>query len=266
MNSLNSSRTTQPICINGKPLAGGALPIIITPLVGATREAILDEVAFIVPKQPDLLEWRVDFFAAIGDSQAVIATAEAIRAAAGGIPVLLTRRNVSEGGAPIAIAEAAVVAMYGAACRARCVEMIDYELSNAPDDLRQLREISAANGVAMIMSYHNFALTPDAATLDDKFAAAQRLGADVGKVAVMPKTAADVLTLLAATDRASQTLAIPLISMSMGGVGSLSRIMGWVYGSAATFAVGKSSSAPGQIAIEELRLVLATVRKAVTGG
>ena len=45
---------------------------------------------------------------------------------------------------------------------------------------------------------------------------------------------------------ARETLDIPLISMSMGGVGSLSRIMGWVYGSAATFAVGKSSSAPGQ--------------------
>ena len=53
--------------------------------------------------------------------------------------------------------------------------------------------------------------------------------------------------------------------MSMGGIGSLSRIMGWVYGSAATFAVGKSSSAPGQVAIEELRAVLATSRQAVHG-
>jgi 3-dehydroquinate dehydratase-1 len=91
------------------------------------------------------------------------------------------------------------------------------------------------------------------------------LGADVAKVAVMPKTEQDVLALLAATDRARRTISLPLISMSMGGIGSLSRIMGWVYGSAATFAVGKSSSAPGQIAIEDLRSVLATVRKAVTG-
>ena len=87
----------------------------------------------------------------------------------------------------------------------------------------------------------------------------------VGKVAVMPTNAQDVLELLAATDRAREALDIPLISMSMGGVGSLSRIMGWVYGSAATFAVGKSSSAPGQIAIEDLRATLAVVRKAVTG-
>ena len=255
----------KPILVQGKPLGGGALPVIITPLVGATREAILDEVAAIVPKAPDLLEWRVDFFAAIGDPQAVIATALAIRQAAGGIPVLLTRRNVTEGGVPIPIAEAQVVAMYVAACQARCVELIDYELSNAPDDLKKLREVSAANGVTMIMSYHNFQQTPDAATLDGKFSAAEKLGADVAKVAVMPQNAQDVLVLLAATDRARQSIGIPLISMSMGGVGSLSRIMGGVFGSAATFAVGKSSSAPGQIAIEDLRAVLAVVRKAVNG-
>lgn len=256
---------TRLIEVQGKPLGGGTLPAIITPLVGKTAPAILEEVAAIVPKKPDLLEWRIDFFAAIGDVKAVIDTALAIRQAAAGIPVLLTRRNVSEGGNPIPIAEAAVVAMYVAACDARCVEIIDYELSNAPADLRRLREVSKANAVTMIMSYHNFQMTPDAMTLDSKFVAAERLGADVAKVAVMPQTEQDVLALLAATDRARQTVGVPLISMSMGGIGSLSRIIGWVYGSAATFAVGKSSSAPGQVAIEDLRTALAIVRKAVTG-
>lgn len=256
---------TRPIQVQGKPLGGGALPAIITPLVGKTLAAILDEVAAIVPKAPDLLEWRVDFFENIADIKAVVDAARAIRQAAGGIPVLLTRRNATEGGVPIPITEPEVVAMYSAACETHCVEMIDYELSNAPEDLKQLRKVSAANGITMIMSYHNFQLTPDADTLDSKFAAAERLGADVAKVAVMPTNPQDVLALLAATDRARQALKIPLISMSMGGVGSLSRVMGWVYGSAGSFAVGKSSSAPGQIAIEELRTVLATLRKAVTG-
>ena len=256
---------TRAIRVRGKPLGGGALPILITPLVGRTTAAILDEVAAIVPKQPDLLEWRIDFFADIGVVSAVVETALAIRRAAAGIPVLLTRRNATEGGEVIAIDEAAVVAMYSAACEARCVELIDYELSNPRADRQRLREVSAAHGVAMILSYHNFQMTPDAATLDSKFSEAANQGADVAKVAVMPKSLQDVLDLLAATDRARQTLEVPLISMSMGGIGSLSRIMGWVYGSAATFAVGKSSSAPGQIGIEDLRTALAIVRKAVTG-
>ena len=132
---------------------------------------------------------------------------------------------------------------------------------------QQLRAVSAENGITMIMSYHNFQLTPEPSVLPTASSLeAERLGADVAKVAVMPRDPQDVLTLLAATYRAGQTIGVPLITMSMGGVGSLSRIMGWVYGSAATFAVGKSSSAPGQIAIEDLRAVLATVRRAVAGG
>ena len=96
-----------------------------------------------MPKKPDLLEWRIDFFEAIGDTARVVETARAIRAAAAGIPVLLTRRNVTEGGQPIPIAEPQVVAMYVAACEARCVELIDYELSNAAADLATLRRVSA---------------------------------------------------------------------------------------------------------------------------
>ncbi len=259
---MNETRLIQ---VRGKPLGNGALPIIITPLVGKTQAEVLDEVHAIAPKKPDLLEWRIDFFAAIGDASAVIATAHAIRAAAGGVPVLLTRRNVTEGGQKLPIDETGVVAMYTAACEAECVELIDYELSNDPAHMKTLRQVSAAHGIGLIASFHNFQMTPDAATLDAKFHAAETVGADVAKVAVMPKTPQDVLNLLAATDRARSAIKLPLISMSMGGIGSLSRIMGWVYGSAATFAVGKSSSAPGQIAIEELRSTLAIVRSAVLG-
>lgn len=253
------------IQVQGKPLGGGQLPIIITPLVGPSRATILQEVALIAPKRPDLLEWRVDFFEGVGNTPKVIDTARAIRAASGGLPLLLTRRRRAEGGQAIALDEPAVVEMYSEACKARCVELIDYELSNPLKLLQQLRAVSADSGVAMIMSFHDFERTPDATTLDAKFADAARLGADVAKAAVMPQSPQDVLDLLAATYRASQALDIALITLSMGSLGSLSRIMGWVYGSAATFAVGKGSSAPGQIAIEELRKALMVVRRAVNG-
>jgi 3-dehydroquinate dehydratase-1 len=143
--------------------------------------------------------------------------------------------------------------------------LIDYELSNGQEHLSHLRDVSARNGIAMIMSYHNFELTPDVDMLLGRFVEAERLGADIAKVAVMPKDPEDVLTLLSATYRASQATRIPLISMSMGSIGSMSRIMGWLFGSAATFAVGKGSSAPGQMAVDDLRAALAAVRRAVTG-
>jgi 3-dehydroquinate dehydratase-1 len=42
-------------------------------------------------------------------------------------------------------------------------------------------------------------------------------------------------------------------------------MFGWVSGSAVTFAVGQSISAPGQIPIEDLATVLAIVRRAISG-
>jgi 3-dehydroquinate dehydratase-1 len=254
------------IHLHGKPIGGGTHPLICTPLVGRTRGDVLAELAAVLPKAPDLIEWRVDFFAGIGDTALVIDTARAMKAAAGATPILFTRRSSKEGGETVALAEPDVVRLYEAVCAARCVDMIDYEMCNAAADFARLRTASRANDVLLVASYHNFQATPDAAALVAKFAEAERLGGDVAKVAVMPRGPLDVLTLLGATFTASQTIGVPLISMSMGAYGSLSRMMGWVYGSTVTFAVGKSSSAPGQVPIEELRVVLGTIRKAVQGG
>lgn len=257
---------TRLIHLRGKPLANGALPLICTPLVGRTQADVLDELAAVLPKKPDLIEWRVDFFEGIADTALVLDTARAIQAQAGGIPLLFTRRSTREGGEKIGLDEAGVVQLYEAVCAEGCAELIDYEMCNAPADFARLRAASSGRGILLVASYHNFQATPDAPSLVGKFAEAERLGGDVAKVAVMPQGPEDVLTLLAATHTASRTVALPLISMSMGAYGSLSRMVGWVYGSTVTFAVGKSSSAPGQVPIEELRQVLATVRRAVVGG
>src|SRR4029079_10732603 len=98
------------------------------------------------------------------------------------------------------------------------------------------------------------------------FARAARAGADVAKVAVMPGDARDVLTLLDATWQASRSLAIRRIGMAMGPLGAVSRIAGFLYGSALTFGVGAASSAPGQLAIEDLRSALAIMHAATGAG
>jgi 3-dehydroquinate dehydratase-1 len=253
------------IKIHGQPIGDETRPLICTPLVGRTPEAVLGELAVIVPKRPDVIEWRVDYFQDIDNVATVLDVAGRIRKGAGGIPIIFTCRSMSEGGERITLGSADVVRLHVAVCASRCVDIIDYELSNPAHELAQLRQASRANDVAMIMSYHNFQSTPDAAALVAKFMEADRLGADIGKVAVMPRSPEDVLTLLGAVWRASQEGRIPLIGMSMGGFGSVSRLVGGVFGSALTFAVGKSSSAPGQIAIEDLRAALTTMGQALTG-
>jgi 3-dehydroquinate dehydratase I len=253
----------KPITLHGKPLAGGAIPVICTPLVGSTPAELLAEVASVLPKQPDVIEWRVDYFAALGDTPTVIDTAHRLKAACGNLPILFTRRAANEGGRNVSLSEPRVVQLYEAVCAARCVDLIDYELSHPGEAFERLRAASRQHEIALVGSYHNFQSTPPAEALVAKFRDARTKGADIGKVAVMPKSPADVLTLLAATYEANASLDIPLISMSMGGYGSVSRMIGGVFGSALTFAVGQSSSAPGQIPIEELRTVLATVRRSV---
>lgn len=251
--------------LRGRALGNDAPPAIIVPLVGATPDALRDEAAISVAKRPDLLEWRVDFFEAIDDTQSVVETALAIRGVARGIPVVLSRRHLAEGGQPVPISSQAVVDLYAAVCRTRCVEMIEFELANAVDDIRRLRALSAANGIAMMLSYQNFVRTPEAAVLEARFEAAERLGADVGKVAVMVREPSDIVTLMEATARASRRAGIPLVSTAMGGMGTLARLIGWLYGSAATYAIGSNPSAGGQIPIEELRAALDVLRRATIG-
>ena len=70
----------------------------------------------------------------------------------------------------------------------------------------------------------------------------------------MPQDYGDVLTLLKATYTArTEVLEIPIITMSMGGEGGISRIAGGLFGSDLTFAIGQASSAPGQIHIGDIR-------------
>lgn len=247
------------IHLHGQPVAGGRFPLICTPLVGRLKEEVLRELAVILPKQPDVIEWRVDHFRNIGNLSEVLEVARQIREAAGPIPILFACRSANEGGESIPLDDAGVVRLHSALCESGLVDIIDYELGNAAGHRERLRMASRAHGVALILSYHNFHATPDAAALFAAFAEAERCGADIAKVAVMPRSPEDVLTLLGATWRASEAVGIPLIGLSMGGLGAVSRMASGVFGSALTFAVGESSSAPGQFPIEELRAVLGTV-------
>jgi len=255
----------RPILLQGRPLAGGRLPAICAPLVGRTRDALRAEVAAVAAKAPDLLEWRVDFFAAIADTPAVLAAAADLRAAAGGLPILFTRRAEREGGQAIALAEAQVVALYEAVAASGAVDLLDFEMDNAETDVRAVRALAHRFGLPLVLSFHDFQRTPADAELQARFAQAQRLGADVAKLAVMPQAMEDVHRLLGATLQASRSLDIPVVSMAMGGLGAVSRLCGGVFGSALTFAVGAAASAPGQVPIEDVRAAIAVLQRATSG-
>jgi 3-dehydroquinate dehydratase-1 len=244
---------------------GGDTPRICTPLVGRTRERLLAEVASILPKSPDLLEWRVDHFGALADTAAVISTLRELRTAAGALPIIFTCRAGKDGGHRTSIGQTQVVELVEAVAETRLVEFIDFELDNDPALVQRVRQSTRAHEVRLILSYHNHSYTPGHDFMVERFLEAERLGADVAMVQVKPRDRADVLHLLAATAEADTKARIPLISMSIGPLGSVSRMVGGLFGSSMAFAVGESASAPGQIPIGDLVAAFDIIRRARGG-
>jgi 3-dehydroquinate dehydratase I len=245
----------KPISIRGMP---AKMPLICAPLVGATRQAVLAEAATALAVKADIVEWRVDHFQ---DFRDVMETGHALRRALSGLPLLFTRRSVAEGGKAVPISESQVVALYGEVCSAGFVDLVDYEM--ALPETTAVRDAARRHGVGLVCSFHDFERTPPLAELVAHYRRAQELGGDVAKVSVMARGPQDALTMLAATLQASETLELPLIGISMGAQGALSRMIGFAFGSALTFGVAAGASAPGQMPIGELRAAIEIARKAL---
>ena len=111
--------------------------------------------------------------------------------------------------------------------------------------------------VQVIGSYHDFQGTPQEMQITKRLLAMHDNGADIPKMAVMPQRKEDVLTLMCATLQAKRQIPdTPVIAMSMGALGAVSRVAGANFGSAVTFGCYGETSAPGQIPLEELRVAL----------
>ena len=139
---------------------GGDTPLLCAPLVGRTRARLLAEATRVLKQKPDLVEWRVDFFDAIGDAGAVVEAARALRAVVGQRPVVFTSRAESGGGERIALGREAIVALYDAVAASGLVDFVDFELDNDPAHVRRVRESTRRHDVRLILSYHNLAYTP----------------------------------------------------------------------------------------------------------
>jgi 3-dehydroquinate dehydratase-1 len=131
---------------------------------------------------------------------------------------------------------------------------VDIELCNEPSFREPILSAARAHGVRIILSAHDFQNTPANDDMLEKISAMNRLGADVAKIAVMPRAQTDVLRLLQVTLEARKCFPrLALCTMSMGAVGAVSRVAGFLYGSDMSFAVGQTASAPGQIPIADAR-------------
>jgi 3-dehydroquinate dehydratase-1 len=232
---------------------GGPLPLVCLPLVGDTRAKVLQEAEALVNLEPDLLEWRIDGYEQVEDIVDCLSLLKEMRTIIGDTALIFTCRIDVEGGMSKLDCETRLH-LSSEAINSGDIDIIDIELCNDRHFIDTVRAQTLEHGVKLILSYHNFAETPSEHFIYAKLVEAQRTGADIAKFAAMPQTHGDVLSLFNATRKArSEAVQTPIVAMSMGPMGAVSRIAGGLFGSDVTFGIGMQASAPGQIPIKELR-------------
>lgn len=240
---------------------GGSYPLICLPIVAQTRADLLSQAVELKSLGPDLLEWRIDAYGKVEDIGDSLQALQDLRAAIEHIPVIFTCRIHAEGGFK-EISQEMRLKLIIAAIESGGIDLVDIELCNETSFIETVKKAARINNARLILSYHNFEDTPDEDFIHDKLVSAQEMGADIAKLAVMPKDYADVLTLLGATLKArTGPVKVPIVTMSMGSEGGVTRLAGGLFGSDITFAIGKESSAPGQIPIADLRKAMAVLYK-----
>ena len=161
-----------------------------------------------------------------------------------GLPIIATNRCCKEGGHWEGSEEARVELLVFAMTR---VDAVDVELS-APLRNRVADAAISLNKV-LIISSHNFKLTPPTSVMMATLQQAMDDGADIAKLAVTPNSTADTLALLTVTQEAD----FPVSTIAMGKLGSHTRVVAPIYGSVLTYGAVEDAVAPGQLRIDELK-------------
>lgn len=192
-------------------------------------------------------ELRADLLA---DPAQVRAALTAVRAASS-LPLLLTYRSTTEGGKGAGHGQGYEDYLASLLQLRPPVAALDIEMA-CPASKALVAE-AKAGGYDVVGSCHDFTATPSAAQITQKLVQITAAGADITKVAYMPRTAQDVAALRhAAHDFAGAYPHQPLIAISMGQLGAPSRTDLVNCLTFATIADGVAS-APGQATIAHMK-------------
>lgn len=243
----------EPINVKGV-LIGEGKPKICIPIMGTNMKEITREAQKVNTYPVDLIEWRVDFFENYEDSAAVAEGLEKISEICRK-PIIFTLRSKREGGnADVTVEQ--YMAFQEEHMGSPCIDIFDIEVLTGYEEAKELVRKIHEHGKIAIVSYHDFQKTPDTEVMLELLSRMDQSGADILKLAVMPNDRKDVMALLNVTVDMGAMTHKPLITMSMGKAGVLSRLIGEMTGSAITFAIGEKASAPGQISAGVLEQVL----------
>jgi len=230
-------------------------PIICISVMDREKEAIIEEIKRLVADGVEMIEWRVDAYSGVESPNAVRAVFEAVKPIIENTVFVFTFRSKEQGGL-CSLDQEKIYDLHQVAAESNIVDFIDVEYfytEDADEEIHTLQEM----GTKVITSHHDFHETPSSDVLFMLLEQMKHSNAEIVKLAMMPNSVQDVLRLLEETNHFHERYPNqPLITMSMGKLGMISRISGETFGSCVTFGAGKNASAPGQIPVADLKHIL----------
>lgn len=216
-------------------------PVICVPAVAKTHEELLCEIEYLNKTKSEIIEWRADFFN--GD---IMDELKVISKMISGKKLLFTFRTLPQGGECNCENYFELLANI---IETKLVDMIDIEICFEQEKITELVKLAKNAEITSVISSHYFKHTPSFDDICAEFDKMEILGADIPKIAVMPCDFTDVTNFMNAVYETSKKNS-PIIGISMGEMGCVTRLCSKHMGSCLSFAAGVSASAPGQLTSE----------------
>ncbi|KHV64133.1 3-dehydroquinase [Acinetobacter baumannii] len=250
----------EPVTLNAQTQPTATAVKTIVPITAKTKEQALAQAQVIAnTADADLAEFRIDLLSFASDTKQVIALGHELKKILGNKPMIATIRTKNEGG-QLEISDADYGKTYQAYLKNPFMDWLDVEMFHDQKVVSEIVQKAHQKKVLVVMSNHDFQKTPSQDEIEKRLLKQDQMGADVLKIAVMPKSKQDVFTLMNATLKVSQQTTKPLLTMSMGQLGTISRVATANMGGSYSFGMIGQASAPGQIDVTKLKQILQTVQ------
>jgi 3-dehydroquinate dehydratase-1 len=132
-------------------------------------------------------------------------------------------------------------------------QWIDLEIESEEDYCGELASFAKSKGCKVIISYHNYDVTPDSVALAKIITDALGKQADLVKIAAQVNSISDNARLLSLYGQAT-----PLLAIGMGELGKITRLAALKLGAPFTFVSWENGkeTAPGQIQEKDMKYLL----------
>ncbi len=250
----------EPVALAAQTQLAATAVKTIVPITAKTKEQALAQAQVIAnTADADLAEFRIDLLSFASDTKQVIALGHELKKILGNKPMIATIRTKNEGG-QFEISDADYGKTYQAYLKNPFMDWLDVEMFRDQKVVSEIVQKAHQKKVLVVMSNHDFQKTPSQDEIEKRLLKQDQMGADILKIAVMPKSKQDVFTLMNATLKVSQQTTKPLLTMSMGQLGTISRVATANMGGSYSFGMIGEASAPGQIDVTKLKQILKTVQ------